>query len=176
MVLYRRNRIAGGTYFFTATLADRRSTILVDRIDQLRQALRATSVEHPFQIDAMVVLPDHMHALWTLPAGDADYSDRWRRFKALFTRAVAAREQGLERNAKGEWNLWQRRFWEHTVRDELDFRRHADYIHFNPVKHGLVKQAADWPHSTFHRFVAEGIYPNDWGGADGQSMEGEFGE
>ena len=176
MVLYRRNRIAGATYFFTAAVADRCSTILTDHIDQLRQALRETMRQHPLQIDAMVVLPDHIHALWTLPGGDDDYSARWRRFKALFTRAVVPHRHGLARNAKGEWNVWQRRFWEHTIRDDLDFGRHADYIHFNPVKHGLVKHAAEWQHSTFHRFVSNGVYPMDWGGAEAPSMDGEFGE
>jgi putative transposase len=176
MVLYRRNRISGATYFFTVTLVDRHSTTLIDYVDELRQALRATMEELHFRIDAMVILPNHMHALWTLPPDDADYSTRWRRLKALFTRAVIPGLTGVVRNARGEWNLWQRRFWEHTIRDELDFHRHADYIHFNPVKHHLVKRLRDWQHSTFHRFVAEGIYPEDWGGGEAPSLEGGFGE
>jgi len=176
MVLYRRNRVSGATYFFTVTLADRRSRTLIDHIDELRRALRSIVAEQPFRIDAMVILPEHLHALWTLPADDADYSGRWRRLKSLFTRAVIARLGGFAQDAKGEWNLWQRRFWEHTIRDDLDFRRHADYIHFNPVKHRLVRRVRDWPHSTFHRFVGKGIYAEDWGGDEANSLEGGFGE
>jgi putative transposase len=176
MVLYRRNRVSGGTYFFTVTLADRGSTTLIDHIDELRHAVRATAEERPFRIDAMVILPEHLHALWTLPEADADYSGRWRRLKGLFTRAVVPRLKGRVQNPNGEWNLWQQRFWEHTIRDDLDFRRHADYIHFNPVKHHLVRRVRDWPHSTFHRFVANGIYAEDWGGGEANSLEGGFGE
>jgi putative transposase len=164
MVRYRRNFLAGGTFFFTATVADRRSTILIDHIDLLRYACRTTRRAQPFSIDAVVVLPDHLHTLITLPPDDADFSGRWRRFKGLFTRLVVGRGFICGRNRRGEYALWQRRFWEHTIRDESDWQRHMDYIHFNPVKHGLVSQVSDWPYSSFHRYVRLGLLPDDWGG------------
>jgi putative transposase len=176
MVLYRRNRIAGGTYFFTVTLRDRRSTLLIDRIDDLREAFRAVKRKRPFRLDAMAVLPDHLHAIWTLPEGDDDYSGRWRAIKTRFTRLTGAAGIGLTRNAKGEYDLWQRRFWEHTIRNVRDLQRHVDYIHFNPVKHGCVTRVQDWPHSTFHRYVRAGLYPVDWAGGDTATVDGAFGE
>jgi putative transposase len=177
MVLYRRIRVAGGTYFFTVTLRDRTSTLLVERIDQLCEALRETKQVRPFYIDAMVVLPEHLHAIWTLPADDDDFSGRWRAIKAQFTRALVGNGVGIRRNPKGEYNLWQRRFWEHTVRDEPDLRRHVEYIHFNPVKHGLVTQVRDWLYSSFHRYVRAGVYPLDWAGStDPDNEVSGFGE
>ena len=164
MVLYRRNRVAGGAYFFTVTLRDRTCALLVEQIDHLREAFRETKRAHPFHIEAMVVLPEHLHAIWTLPSGDDDYSGRWRAIKARFTRLLAESGVDIQRNLKGEYNLWQRRFWEHTLRDEADLRRHIEYIHFNPVKHGWAKRVRDWPHSTFHRYVRAGVYPLDWAG------------
>jgi putative transposase len=144
MVRYRRNFIAGGTYFFTATLADRRSRALIDHVGALRAAMRATRQAHPFTVDAVVVLPDHLHVVMTLPVGDADYSNRWRLIKRRLTDAVV--QAGVPTHHRnGEYALWQRRFWEHTIRDEADFERHVDYIHFNPVKHGLVARVRDWP-------------------------------
>ncbi|HEX3504717.1 MAG TPA: transposase [Xanthobacteraceae bacterium] len=164
MVRYRRNFVPGGTFFFTATLADRRSRALVEYIGSLRRALRTTWRERPFSIDAAVVLPDHLHIIMTLPPDDADFSGRWKRFKGLFTRLAVAHGLASTRNQRGEYALWQRRFWEHTIRDETDFGRHIDYIHYNPVKHGLVSQVCDWPHSSFHRYVKLGVLPRDWGG------------
>jgi putative transposase len=175
MVRYRRNFVPGGTFFFTVTLADRRSCALVDHIAGLRGAFRTTRSERPFTIDAVVILPDHLHAIMTLPPGDADFSGRWRRIKSLFTRRVIAAGQTVERNRRGEHALWQRRFWEHTVRDEEDFARHVDYIHFNPVKHGLASCAGAWPYSSFHRYVRLGLLPQDWGGHVEASGSG-FGE
>jgi putative transposase len=164
MVSYRRNLVPGGTFFFTVTVADRRSSVLVDHIGSLRRAFRTTRREHPFAIDAMVVLPDHFHIVMTLPPDDADFPGRWKRIKSLFTRHVVAAGVACERNPRGEYSLWQRRFWEHTIRDEADLIRHFDYIHYNPVKHGLVPRAGDWPHSSFHRYVKLGVLPRDWGG------------
>ena len=164
MVHYRRIRLEGGTYFFTVTLADRRARVLTDHVDLLRSVFRRVQGERPFKIVAMVVLPDHLHAIWTLPAGDADYSGRWRAIKAGFTRDLVAGGMSLVRNDKGEYDLWQRRFWEHTVRDESDLAAHVEYIHFNPVKHGLVKQVKDWPWSSFHQYVRRGWLAEDWGG------------
>ncbi len=176
MVQYRRNRVSGGTYFFTATLRDRHAMTLVEYIDVLRTAMARTLRERPFAIDAMVVLPEHLHAVWTLPPGDVDYAGRWRLMKSCFTRALAKTGVGLSRNAKGEYDLWQRRYWEHTIRDDADLARHVDYIHFNPVKHGLVKRVVDWPHSSFHRFVRQGMCTPDWAGSDRQADSGSYGE
>ena len=164
---YRRHRVPGGTYFFTLTLADRRSDLLVREIDSLRAAVARTRLRYPFHVDAWVVLPEHMHAVWTLPDCDADYSLRWGLIKRWFSAAIPAGEsRSASRAAKGERGLWQRRFWEHTIRDPDDFARHVDYVHFNPVKHGLVTRAGDWPHSSFRRAVAQGEYPADWVQAD----------
>ncbi|MGR8979312.1 MAG: REP-associated tyrosine transposase [Gammaproteobacteria bacterium] len=164
MVLYRRNRIAGGTYFFTVTLKDRKSALLVEHIRLLREAVQRTKLAKPFAIDVWVVLPEHMHAVWTLPPGDADYSGCWRSIKGYFSHEIAKLLEGPMPNAKGEYGFWQRRFWEHTIRDADDYARHIDYIHYNPVKHGYVQNVRDWPYSSFHRFIAKKIYPSDWGG------------
>jgi putative transposase len=122
MVLYRRNLVPAGTYFFTVTLADRRADWLIRDIQCLREAFRLARRKRPFEIDAVVVLPDHMHCIWTLPPGDMDYSHRWRLIKARFSRALLEEGRPIKRNAKGEYNVWQRRFWEHTVRDERDLQ------------------------------------------------------
>jgi putative transposase len=175
MVRYRRNFVAGGTFFFTVTLADRRSTLLVDYVQQLRAAFHRTRCERPFAIDAVVILPDHLHAILTLPAEDADFSGRWRRIKGHFSNALIAAAAGPKRHLNGELALWQRRFWEHTIRDETDFARHIDYIHFNPVKHGLVARVRDWPYSSFHRYVRDGVLPQDWAG-DGGASGKNYGE
>jgi putative transposase len=173
MVQYRRNRVPGGTYFFTVTLRDRHAGMLVEHIDGLRMAFRTTRREQPFVIEAMVVLPDHIHAVWTLPPRDDDYAGRWKSIKSRFTHALVKAGVGLMRNAKGEYNLWQRRYWEHTIQDDTDLSRHVDYIHYNPVKHGWVKRVHEWPYSTFHRFVKRGLCPLDWAGGDVEK-EGGF--
>ena len=162
MVRYRRNFVPGGTYFFTAALHDRKAQWLISHIHSLREAFRLARREHPFDIRAIVVLPDHLHCIWTLPAGDADYSHRWRLIKSRFSRSLAGAGVPVRRNANGEYAVWQRRFWEHTIRDEKDFQTHADYIHYNPVKHGIVKTVAQWPYSSFHRFVRLGWLTADW--------------
>jgi putative transposase len=159
MVRYRRNHLPGGTYFFTVTLANRRSTALVDRADALREAFRSTKAIAPFDIDAIVILPDHLHAILTFPQDDADYPNRWRRIKSHFTSAIVAAGLPLVADARGEYRLWQRRYWEHTIRDDDDFARHVDCIHINPVKHGLVARVVDWPHSSFHPYVRNGYLP-----------------
>ena len=175
MVGYRRNFIPGGTYFFTVTLADRRSNALVDHIAALRGAFRTARRERPFAIEAVVILPDHLHAIFVLPSNDADFSGRWRRIKGHFSSALI--DAGIEpkRPPNGDLALWQKRFWEHTIRNESDFARHVDYIHFNPIKHGLVSRVPDWPHSSFHRYVREGLLTDDWAGVVRESA-GEFGE
>ena len=176
MTNYRRNFVPGGSFFFTVNLADRHSRLLTEQIGLLRRALRYVRARHPFALDAIVVLPDHLHAIWTLPQGDADYATRWRLIKTAFSRAIAPGERrSPSRGAKGERGIWQRRYWEHTLRDELDFERHCDYIHFNPVKHGYVSKVNEWPYSSFQRFTRLGAYPANW--ASGGEVDGsEFGE
>jgi putative transposase len=160
MVQYRRNWLPGGTFFFTATLLDRRSRILTEHINFLRQAFRSARNKALFQVVAVVVLPDHLHTIWTLPEGDADYAGRWKAIKAGFTRALKAHGVTLVSDGNAGYRLWQPRYWEHTIRDDHDLQTHVDYIHFNPVKHKLVKRAADWPYSSFHRYVRQGWLPN----------------
>ena len=161
---YRRYRISGGTYFFTVNLLERYpNDLLIRHIDVLRQAVKETRKRWPFHIDSWVVLPDHLHCIWTLPEGDDDNSNRWRVIKQTFSKALPMIERrSVVRVARGERGIWQRRFWEHMIVDDADYAAHVDYYHINPLKHGLVKQVADWPYSTFHRDVASGLYSIDW--------------
>ncbi len=162
---YRRHRVPGGTYFFTINLLERRSDFLVRHVDALRAAVKRTGEDRPFHIDAWVVLPDHMHCIITLPPGDDDCSNRIKAIKIRFVRAMPPHERrSAVRVTKGERGIWQRRFWEHVVRDDEDYARHIDYIHYNPVKHGCASAVVAWPYSTFHRWVAVGAYPTGWGG------------
>ena len=162
---YRRNFVPGGTFFFTVNLLERYPNDLLTRhIESLRESVHGVRTRYPFVIDACVVLPDHMHCIWTLPPGDTDYTLCWRLIKAAFSKTLPRIERRSKvRIARGERGIWQRRFWEHTMRDERDYVGHMDYVHFNPVKHGYAKKVADWPYSTFHRYVIQGIYPQDWG-------------
>ncbi len=175
MVRYRRNFVPGGTYFFTVTLDDRTSSALVHHLSALRMAFRIARHERPFTIEAIVILPDHLHAIWTLPPGDYDFSGRWRRIKAYFTHRLVAAGVPVKRHRSGEYALWQRRFWEHTIRNEIDFERHVNYVHFNPVKHRLVSRARDWRYSSFHLYVRRGVLPADWAG-DAGAPGMDFGE
>lgn len=162
---YRRYRVPGGCYFFTANLLERQGNdLLVREIDRLRAAVRVVRGVRPFRIDGWVVLPDHMHCIWTLPVGDDDFTTRWRAIKALFSRGLPHHERRSQ--VRGERGIWQRRFWEHALRDERDYAAHLDYLHFNPVKHGHVHRVRDWPYSTFLRLVEKGLYPADWAGGD----------
>ena len=173
---YRRAKIAGGTYFFTVAIAERSDDLLVREIDRLRHAYRTVQSRRPFETIAICVLPDHLHALWSLPEDDADFSMRWSLIKSGFSRGLdAAASRSARHVAKREKGLWQRRYWEHAIRDARDLARHIDYIHFNPVKHGLVSRVCDWPHSSFHQYVARGDLPQDWGG-DVSEISGAFGE
>jgi putative transposase len=172
---YRRARIPGASHFFTLNLADRRSDLLVRHVGLLRDVVRRVRHTHPFEIEAMVVLPDHLHAIWRLPMGDADFSTRWMLIKSAFSRRLPGGEpRSSSRIAKGERGIWQRRFWEHLLRDERDFERHVDYIHFNPVKHRVAARPSDWPHSSIHRYIKLGLVPAEWAWGDG-SDDG-FGE
>ncbi|MES2049859.1 MAG: transposase [Pseudomonadota bacterium] len=171
---YRRNRIPGGTYFFTVNLLDRHSNLLIEHIDAFRQAVRQVRAHRPFHIDAWVILPEHMHCIWTLPLGDTDYSARWKAIKIAFAKSLPNTEPlSKVRERKVERGIWQRRFWEHTIRDEQDYAAHVDYVHINPLKHGLVQQVKAWPYSSFHRFVASGIYSENWAGDVSDLLTGE---
>jgi putative transposase len=163
---YRRVYHPGGTYFFTVNLLERSGNdLLVRHIDCLRQSVRKVRMKHPFEIHGWVVLPDHLHCVMSLPEGDSDYRRRWHLIKAGFSRALPITERrSAIRIRRGERGIWQRRFWEHLIRDEVDYRAHMDYVHINPVKHGLVECVSDWPYSTFHRLVERGFYPADWVG------------
>jgi len=161
---YRRHYHAGGMYFFTVNLLQRHENdLLIRHIDDLRQAIRTVKAKHPFDILAWVVLPEHMHCIWQLPPDDDNFSTRWRLIKINFSKAIDSGERrSASRIRRGERGIWQRRYWEHLIRDELDLRRHMDYIHYNPVKHGLVVSVQDWEYSTFHHWVDKGIYSIDW--------------
>lgn len=162
---YRRAFVPGGTYFFTVAIADRRTALLTEHLDALSHAFRVARAWRPFAMSAFVVLPDHLHCIWSLPEGDADFPARWNRIKGEFSRRVDNRERrSPSRTSKRERGIWQRRYWEHLIRDEPDLHNHINYIHFNPVKHRYVSRARDWPHSSFHRFVREGVLPADWSG------------
>lgn len=153
---YRRVRAEGATYFFTVVTKHRRPVFRSDEnIAELRHAFRTEMARRCFYVDAIVVLPDHLHCLWTLPEGDSDFSTRWQFIK---TRAGRMLKMGR--------GLWQPRFWEHLIRNEEDYANHVDYIHYNPVKHGLARTPGEWKHTSFHRFVKDGIYQPDWGGGD----------
>jgi putative transposase len=172
MSKYRRANMKGATYFFTV-VTERRQAILTN--DDVRVALRAAIIKvresHPFTIEAWVLLPDHLHCIWTLPEGDADFSTRWRLIKREVTLAIGAsyfREDlhTERRKHKQQGTIWQHRFWEHLIRDESDFTAHIDYLLFNPVKHGLTKTVSEWLWSSFHRLVEQGIYSSSWGEDD----------
>ncbi|SHK62294.1 putative transposase [Desulfatibacillum alkenivorans DSM 16219] len=165
---YRRVKMDGGTYFFTLVTYQRAPLFSsLENCGLLREAFRQVMEKHPFSIDAFVLLPDHLHCIWTLPGGDRNYSMRWRMIKSQFTRECKKQKVLSQSNAararKQEQTVWQRRFWEHTIRDAHDYRKHVEYIHFNPVKHGHAERPAEWKYSSFHRFVRQGIYPESWG-------------
>jgi putative transposase len=168
---YRRWMIPGGTYFFTVVTYRRRA--IFERVEAIRflgGVMRRVRKDAPFRTIAMVVLPDHLHCIWSLPRGDADFSTRWKRIKREFTvgwlqepNDYSGCHGSANRRARGERDVWQRRFWEHVVRDDQELECLCDYIHYNPVKHGYTTRPADWPWSTFSRFVSSGDYPSEWG-------------
>lgn len=171
---YRRASLPGATYFFTVALADRSRRDLIEHVGILRSAFAKTRTELPFHADAMVILPDHLHAVWTLPDGDAGFPERWRRIKARFSRGVGGvHARSASKVAKREVGLWQRRYWEHLIRDDTDYRAHVEYCWGNPVKHGFVERPSDWPFSSIHRDIRRGVVPAEWIGGD---VDGAFGE
>ena len=151
MSAYTRPKVPGASVFFTVALADRGSDVLVLQIAALRQAVRLTRAERPFRIDAWVVLPDHLHCVWTLPEADSDFSTRWSVIKARFSRAMPQTPRRKSHIERREHGLWQRRFWEHHIRDDADWANHVNYCWINPVKHELVKRPEEWPPSSYHR-------------------------
>jgi putative transposase len=181
MSRYRRATTPGATYFFTVVTYRRRRFLCdADVRIALREAISQVRSRFPFRIDAWVLLPDHLHAIWTLPPDDARFALRWQQIKRLVTLRCGERLHQTawmneSRTRHRESTLWQRRYWEHQIRNDLDFERHMDYLHYNPVKHGLVKQVNDWPYSSFHRYVEAGVYPPDWAIASPADETG-FGE
>lgn len=168
---YRRLWCPGGTYFFTVNLLQRQGNdLLMRHIDLLRVSVATVRNAYPFVIHGWVVLPDHLHCVIELPPNNTDFATRWRLIKMGFSKGLPQEEiRNASRTRRGERGIWQRRFWEHLIRDERDFNAHMDYVHINPVKHGLVKHVADWPHSTFHKLVEDGVYLPDWAGGDEDS-------
>jgi putative transposase len=166
---YRRAFVPGGCYFFTlVTHARQRLLEDTENVDRLREGFRRTMTKHPFRIDAIVILPAHLHTIWRLPENDADFSLRWRLIKHYLASGVSAGT-----NHRGEKRVWQRRFWEHLLRDQEDWRRHVDYIHFNPVKHGYVKRPGDWQWSSFTKASNRGWYPAGWGEQEPSNLVGK---
>ena len=169
---YRRAWHPGGTYFFTVNLLERKGNdLLVCHIETLREIVRSVQQRHPFKIHAWVVLPEHMHCVIELPVGDVDFPVRWRLIKMEFSKSLPRGERlSAARERRGERGIWQRRYWEHLIKNEADFQAHMDYVHVNPVKHGLVSRVSDWPFSTFHKLVERGVYPADWAGGDEEGL------
>lgn len=162
---YRRIHVPGGTYFFTVNLLERRRQLLVEHIRLLRIAFAEAKQHRPFEIIAIVILPDHLHCVWRLPEGDDDNAMRWRHIKSAFSRQLSPDERrSKSRAARRERGVWQRRFWEHLIIDDNDLSNHINYIYINPLKHGYVQHIGDWPYSSFHRDVKLGLYPRNWAG------------
>jgi len=173
---YRRAVTKGGTFFFTVNLADRSSSLLTERIQELRNSVRKVQAAHHFTIVAMVVLPEHLHAIWSLPIGDCNYPLRWSLIKSNFSRSLKKMEYiNNSRRRRRERGIWQRRYWEHQIRDEEDLSRHVDYIHINPVKHGYTNSAVQWPYSSIHRYIRQGVLPYNWS-ADKRGEISGYGE
>jgi len=174
---YRRWFVPGGTYFFTVVTDGRQHILTADLARPLlHEAFQAELIRTPFDLTAIVLLPDHIHTIWTLPEGDSAYPLRWKRIKECFTRdylAAGGSESGRSMRAPGRGrNVWQPRYWEHVVRDEDDFKRCLDYIHWNPVKHGLVKRVRDYPWSSFFKWVERGEYDLNWGEGEVRDIDG----
>jgi len=155
MTRYRDNRVPGMTYFFTVRLLDRNSTLLTDHFSAFGEAMRQARIRKPFHVDAWVVLPDHAHAIWTLPPGDHDCATRWRAVKIAFSKAL--HKTGLTLASAADATIWERHYRDYRVGDDDEYAALIDYVHSNPMRHGLCQQAAEWPWSSLHRFVAAGF-------------------
>ena len=165
---YRRLYRQQGWYFFTVVTYNREKILIQpDNLIRLRQSFRYVMKKLPFRMDAVVILPDHIHCIWRLPPDDDDFSTRWRLIKRYFSISMNA---SLTKRA--EKKVWQRRFWEHLLRNEADWHTHMDYIHYNPVKHGYVQSPYDWPYGSFRRAVKQGLYPADWGAMEPPDISG----
>jgi putative transposase len=167
---YRRIHAPGGTFFFTLVTYECRQVFGEEQtVILLRNAFRSVLQKHPFTIEAAVVLPDHQHMIWRLPENDGDYATRWRLIKSHFTHHWEGNRDiptSTSRQLKGERAVWQRRYWEHLIRDDRDWQQHVEYIHYNPVKHGLARAPVEWKYSSFHTFVKQGLYSPDWGSGE----------
>lgn len=173
---YRRTIVKGAVYFFTLNLRDRKSDLLIKEIDKLRLAFNKVIRKHPFKIEGIVILPDHLHFMFKLPSNDGDYPLRIRLIKSAFTHQIEGNEYtNPSRDKKKERGIWQRRYWEHLIRDERDFESHLNYIYYNPVKHGYVKRVINWPYSSIHRDIKLGIFPVNWA-CELDFKNGQFGE
>ena len=179
---YRRATAQGATWFFTVVTYRRQPILCHDNIrTALRQAIGVVRQQHPFTIDGWVLLPDHLHCIWTLPPGDAGFGVRWAMIKRFVTKRCGAELRKDEwmtpsKQKRNESTIWQRRFWEHQIRDDRDYEIHMDYLHYNPVKHGLTENVRDWPYSTFHRYVQKGVYTKTWGSDAIANNGNQFGE
>ena len=185
---YRRAWREGGCYFFTVVTYKRQPILTVsENVSRLRMAFRHVKQKRPFEIDGIVVLPDHVHCIWRLPEEDDDFATRWRLIKHFFSRScsvgrmgeakrthqtIIEETQSNSRKGKQERAVWQRRYWEHLIRDEQDWRKHMDYIHYNPVKHGIVNAPIQWPYSSFKQCVNKGWYSSEWGSSEPDTLKG----
>ncbi len=166
MVNYRRNYVKGASYFFTLTLYNRKNDYLIRHHQELKIAYTKVKNQKPFKTIAYAIMPDHYHLLWQLPKNDTDYPGRLRAIKKAFTKAIRENDTCSIAKKTSSSPIWQNRYWEHTIKDEIDMEQHINYIHFNPVKHGMVKQALEWPYSSFHAYVQRGLLPIDWAGRE----------
>lgn len=182
MSRYRRANVKAGTYFFTVVTYRRQTFLCNNNVRAaLREGIQQTRTQYPFTIDAWVLLPDHLHCIWTLPKDDANFGLRWAIIKRHVTKVCGLHYlrkdlMTASKRRRNESTIWQRRFWEHQIRNDEDYRSHMDYIHYNPVKHGLASCANDWSYSTFHRYVKLGVYPEHWGCGDMSLPGAGFGE
>lgn len=174
MTEYCRFYIPKAMWFFTVNLAERKNNrLLIEKIDVLRDAFRYVKKQKYFYMNAVVIMPDHLHCIWTMPPDDGDFSIRWNMLKGRFSRSIDVGERvSKSRKKRRERGIWQRRFWAHLIEDQEDYNRHVDYIHWNPVKHGWVNKVCDWPYSSFHRYVEHGIYTENWGNNEIPEIDG----
>ncbi len=167
MRCYKRTFVPGATYFFTLNLYNRKNDLLIEHIDALRLAFKKVKSAYPFSINAAVIMPDHCHMIITLAENDTRYPQRLSMIKAAFSKQMTRDEAiSKSRQRKRERGIWQRRYWEHMIRDEVDYENHLNYIHYNPVKHGYVKKPSDWRYSSIHRFIKQGVIKENWACSD----------